>query len=191
MNNQIKKLKEVTHIIMGQSPSSNSYNILGNGLPFFQGKTEFGEVSPTAVKWCTSPKKIALPGDILISVRAPVGPTNLANVECCIGRGLAAIRAIPEKIDRNFLWLQLRHLESFLVSKGQGSTFHAINADELKDLKLFVPDDIKLQVKIANQIEEQLAELHKSRKSLELLISEINILPKKILSEAFKEVENG
>jgi len=90
---QIAKLQEVAEIIMGQSPPGDTYNETGDGLPFFQGKAEFGETCPTVKKWCNAPKKIAEAGDILMSVRAPVGPTNLASERCCIGRGLAAIRA--------------------------------------------------------------------------------------------------
>ena len=85
-------LAEVAEIIMGQSPSSQYYNSEGEGLPFFQGKAEFGELYPRPVKWCSKPNKVAQKDDVLMSVRAPVGPTNLAISECCIGRGLAAIR---------------------------------------------------------------------------------------------------
>jgi len=86
------KISNVCEIIMGQS-----YNKEGNGLPFYQGKVDFGKVYllPPST-WCTEPLKIAEPNDILISVRAPVGPTNICNEKCCIGRGLAAIR--PKKI---------------------------------------------------------------------------------------------
>lgn len=125
------RLPDVAEIIMGQSPPGNTYNETGDGLPFFQGKTEFGEVSPTPRKWCNAPKKIAEAGDILMSVRAPVGPTNLAVTQCCIGRGLAAIRANPELLDPSYLRFALRHAEPQLASMGQGSTFAAISRAEL------------------------------------------------------------
>jgi len=72
-----ERLLEVSDLVMGQSPSSASYNDVGAGLPFYQGKSEFGTMYPTPKKFCTDPKKIAEAGDILISVRAPVGATNL------------------------------------------------------------------------------------------------------------------
>jgi hypothetical protein len=75
------RLGDIATILPGQSPPSHTYNAHGEGLPFFQGKSEFGESSPTARKWCSLPRRIAEPGDILISVRAPVGPTNLANLQ--------------------------------------------------------------------------------------------------------------
>ena len=84
---KIVKLGDVVEIIMGQSPSSDTYNTEKKGLPFFQGKAEFTELFPIPVKWCSKPKKIAEQNDILLSVRAPVGAINIANQRCCkIGR---------------------------------------------------------------------------------------------------------
>lgn len=77
-------LAEVAEIIMGQSPSSQYYNSDAKGLPFFEGKAEFGQLYPKPVKWCSQPNKVAQKDDVLMSVRAPVGPTNLAISECCI-----------------------------------------------------------------------------------------------------------
>lgn len=132
-------LPDVAEIIMGQSPPSNTYNEASIGLPFFQGKTEFGEISPTPRKWCSAPNKIAEAGDILISVRAPVGPTNLASTQCCIGRGLAAIRANPERLDPSYLRFALRYAEPRLASMGQGTTFAAIGRTELAKVEFPLP----------------------------------------------------
>src|SRR3989304_2041611 len=79
-------------IIMGQSPPGETYNKDKIGLPFLQGCADFGNIYPEPMVWCSKPKKIAEPNDILLSVRAPVGPMNIAREKCCIGRGLAAIR---------------------------------------------------------------------------------------------------
>ena len=87
------KLGDIAEIIMGQSPPSSTYNQKGMGIPFYQGKKEFGEIylkEPTV--WCSEPKRIANPNDILISVRAPVGDVNITKNRCAIGRGLAIIR---------------------------------------------------------------------------------------------------
>lgn len=132
-------LPDVAEIIMGQSPPGDTYNEASVGMPFFQGKTEFGEVSPTPRKWCNAPKKIAEAGDILISVRAPVDPTNLASTQCCIGRGLSAIRANPEQLDPSYLRFALRHAEPRLASMGQGSTFAAIGRAELAKIEFPLP----------------------------------------------------
>lgn len=133
------RLPDVAEIVMGQSPPGETYNDIGEGLPFFQGKAEFGEVSPTAKKWCNAPKKIAEAGDILMSVRAPVGPTNLADTRCCIGRGLAAIRAKQDVLDPAFLRFALRQAEPRLASMGQGSTFAAIGRAELASTQFPLP----------------------------------------------------
>jgi type I restriction enzyme S subunit len=85
-------VEDIAHLEMGQSPSSEFYNQGREGLPFYQGKADFGKINPTPRHWCTAPTKLAQDGDILISVRAPVGPTNIATEACCIGRGLAALR---------------------------------------------------------------------------------------------------
>jgi type I restriction enzyme S subunit len=90
---KIAKLSDekLAEIIMGQSPPSSTYNKEGKGLPFLQGKMEFGKVYPSPMMYCSQPIKIAEPNDILISVRAPVGDVNVAPYRLCIGRGLAAI----------------------------------------------------------------------------------------------------
>ena len=88
---QIKKLKDCCTIIAGQSPESKYYNADGIGLPFFQGKADFGELYPSIRVFCSQPTKTAEKDDILLSVRAPVGPTNLAPCKVCIGRGLMSV----------------------------------------------------------------------------------------------------
>ncbi|HEC35113.1 MAG TPA: restriction endonuclease subunit S, partial [Anaerolineae bacterium] len=126
-------LGEVCHIVMGQSPPSSTYNTEEKGLPFFQGKAEFGKLHPTPRKWCTAPSlKIAHPGDILISIRAPVGPTNLANMKCAIGRGLAALRPSADQPSRYYLYY-LRLIEKDWAQKATGTTFKAITGPVLRE----------------------------------------------------------
>lgn len=132
------ELQDVVEIVAGQSPKSKYYNEAGEGVPFFQGKTDFGDDYPTVTTWCTKPKKMAQKGDILFSVRAPVGPTNIANVDCCIGRGLSAIRP-GEKIDRSFLRFYFKKVEQKISDRGRGSTFNAITQKDLKSLKVPLP----------------------------------------------------
>ena len=123
-------IENVAQVVMGQSPSSEHCNKSGHGIAFFQGKADFGTRHPTPRNWCIKPKKFAESGDVLISVRAPVGPTNVADQRCCIGRGLAALRPFVG-LDREFLLLALKALEIDLASKGYGTTFSAITKKQL------------------------------------------------------------
>ncbi|MFS8629949.1 MAG: restriction endonuclease subunit S, partial [Bacillales bacterium] len=123
---KIQKVSEVCEIIMGQSPPSDSYNDKGIGMPFFQGKSEFGELNPTPKWYCSSPIRLAEVDDILISVRAPVGEVNLCQEKSCIGRGLAAIR-VKEKNHYLYIYYFLQIAKESLSRMGQGSTFTAIN----------------------------------------------------------------
>ena len=88
----IKRLGECFDLTMGQSPPGRSYNDVGDGLPFYQGRTDFGFRYPSNRRFCTAPSRIAHPGDTLVSVRAPVGDINMASTDCCVGRGVAALR---------------------------------------------------------------------------------------------------
>jgi type I restriction enzyme S subunit len=155
---KVKKLDEIAEIIMGQSPPSRTYNTIGKGLPFFQGKAEFGKLHPTVKKWCIEPKKIARKKDILMSVRAPVGPVNLSNMECCIGRGLCAIRAIPSKLNFFYLYYYLKLNEDVLSKKGQGSTFAAISRKDVHEIKIPIPfpNDPKRSLEIQQKIVSRL-----------------------------------
>ena len=130
-------LSDVAKIIMGQSPDGKAYNSDGHGMAFYQGKTEFRDLYiGEPLTWTTAPTRIAEANDILMSVRAPVGSTNIATQRCCIGRGLAAIRAIPEKSTALFILYSMRSIESEIENMGVGSTFKAINKEQVYNLPI-------------------------------------------------------
>lgn len=188
----IKTLGEVCHIIMGQSPPSESYNTDNNGLPFFQGKAEFTELYPVVQKWCDSPKKIAEPNDILLSVRAPVGTTNIANQKCCIGRGLAALRF--ENYKYGFYFLRSKQQE--LDSKGTGTTFRAISGETIRETLIPFPSP-ETQTLIVSKIEELFSELGKGIEDLKTAQQQLKIYRQSVLKYAFegkltnKKVKDG
>ena len=153
----IKKLKDCCTIIAGQSPESKYYNTEGVGIPFFQGKADFGEVYPTIRVYCSQPTKIAEKDDILLSVRAPVGPTNLSPGTVCIGRGLTAIRP-SEILNLRYLLHYFRYFEAQLQQKGTGTTFKAITQDVIKNLEVPIPP-LDEQERIVARIEELFSEL--------------------------------
>lgn len=137
---KVVRLGEVADLIMGQSPPSYTYNTSreGEGLPFLQGKAEFGNIYPTPVKWCSNPIKIAKRGSVLISVRAPVGDVNIANRNFCIGRGIAAISG-KQWLSNEFLFYYLLNSKSTLEDQGTGTTFKSISKSTLINLSLPLP----------------------------------------------------
>ena len=154
---QSMSLSDVADVLAGQSPASSSYNDEGLGLPFFQGKAEFGSRFPTVANWCTEPEQISESGDILISVRAPVGDVNVAPYECCIGRGLAAIRA-NGRSHNIFLYYLLIHTKSPLESEGTGSTFKSIDKTILRRVAVPLPP-IHEQRAIAAYLDRETAKI--------------------------------
>jgi len=131
-----EKLSSLATIIMGQSPPSTTYNKEGEGLPFIQGKMEFGKMYPSPTTYTSRPLKIAEKGDVLMSVRAPVGDVNIAPYKLCIGRGLAAIRFNPKMANNLFYFYYLQSIKSRLESLGKGSTFKAITKKDLEELRI-------------------------------------------------------
>lgn len=133
-------LSEFANITMGQSPDGSSYNEEGNGTVFYQGSTDFGIRFPSVRMFTTEPSRYAAKGDILMSVRAPVGDTNIANTDCCIGRGLAALNSKIGSI--TYLYFILDYLKAkFDLLNSVGTTFGAITKDELFTLPVIKPDD--------------------------------------------------
>ena len=169
---------------MGQSPPSQTYNHRREGLPFFQGKAEFGELYPTINMYCSRPRKIASRGATLLSIRAPVGPTNLAQQECCIGRGLAAIHPYRE-IDPKFVLYILRSIEPSISSKGTGSTFTAIGKDFLERLEFDLPPLCE-QNRIVAKIEELFSELDQGVESLKTAQAQLKVYRQAVLKYAFE-----
>lgn len=155
-------------INMGQSPDSSSYNEKKEGIPFYQGNADFGEKYPITRVWCNTPIKIAQSGDILISVRAPIGALNYAKEECCIGRGLAAITPDKEKMSLEFVYWFLKGKNLELNRKGTGSTFKAISRKVLEEI--MIPDiNLKKQCEYANVLEKIHAAIQMRKQELKHL----------------------
>ena len=158
------EMQETCLVIQGQSPPGSTYNTDAVGLPFLQGKAEFGDIYPDPAKWCSVPSKIAEPEDVLISVRAPVGPTNLCAIQSCIGRGLAAIRR-SDRIPSKYILYILRATEDELRAKATGTTFEAIKGDDLRSHVIPLPP-LPEQRRIVAEIEKQFTRLDASVASL-------------------------
>ena len=168
-------LGSIAKIIAGQSPASSTYNSVGDGLPFFQGKADFQEMYPKVRMWCTSTKrKEAEPGDILISVRAPVGAVNICNQKSIIGRGLSAIRP-TSRLDGKFLYYHLKANEKQIAALGTGSTFKAITQDTLQKISIPSPpiDEQKRIAYLLSKVEGAIAERKQHLQQLDDLLKSV------------------
>jgi type I restriction enzyme S subunit len=133
-----KQLTQIANITMGTSPMGDSLNDIGEGVEFFQGSTDFGWQFPTVRQYTTQPVRIAKRGDILLSVRAPVGDLNVAQIDCCIGRGLAALNS-KDGFD-GFLFYVMQYFKTIFDRRnGEGTTFGSITKDDLHSLPLAYP----------------------------------------------------
>ena len=135
---QCRELSDIANITMGTSPTGDSLNDYGNGVEFFQGSTDFGWQFPTIRQYTTQPIRMAKRGDILLSIRAPVGDLNVAHIDCCIGRGLAALSS-KDGFD-GFLYNVMRYFKTtFERRNNEGTTFGSITKADLHSLPLAYP----------------------------------------------------
>lgn len=182
-------LGDVCKVIAGQSPEGKYYNNDGNGLPFYQGKKDFGSVyikSPSV--WTTEVTKEATKGDILMSVRAPVGPVNISTENICIGRGLAAIRA-TEKIDKSYLFNFLLSIEKDLVGSS-GAVFNSINKGQIENLQTPLPP-LPIQQKIVTKLDAIFAEIDKATAAAETNAKNAEALFQSYLTQVFERGDEG
>jgi len=136
---------DIANITMGQSPDGSSYNEEGKGEIFYQGSTDFGIRFPSVRMYTTAPTRFAKQGDILMSVRAPVGAVNIANTDCCIGRGLSAINS---KIgSTTYTYFVIHYLKvRFDSMNSAGTTFGSITKEELYSLPVVIPTDKVIKI---------------------------------------------
>ena len=180
---EIKKTGDVCKVIAGQSPEGKYYNKEKKGLPFYQGKKEYGEKyigEPTT--WTTKVTKEAEKGDILMSVRAPVGPINIATQKICIGRGLASIRA-TKLINREFLYNFLLKHESEIIGN-TGAVFNSINKSQIEAIEIPLPP-MPEQHKIVKKLDSLSVETKQLESIYQQKINDLEELKKSILQKAF------
>jgi type I restriction enzyme S subunit len=136
---EVQKLGVVCNITMGQSPKSEYYNEIGEGLPFHQGVTNFGSRFPVDKIYCTIPNRIAERGDVLFSVRAPVGRINLADKKIVVGRGLSAIR--HKNGNQLFIYQQLKEIFQEEDTIGGGTIFKSVTKEDVNNIQVLTPID--------------------------------------------------
>lgn len=151
------QLSDIANITMGQSPSGDTYNENGSGTIFYQGCTDFGTRFPVPRVYTSAPTRFAKAGDILMSVRAPVGTLNIAMEDCCIGRGLAALNSkFGSQLHLLYTFSGFKQL--FDVMDGNGTTFGSITKDTLFEMKVVIPrrDQIKSFEEMVQPIEQKI-----------------------------------
>ena len=178
---EYEQLSKKTEIILGQSPEGIYVNAIGKGVPFYQGKTEFGDLYPTVKNYCEKPKKIAEKNNVLLSVRAPVGPTNLATETTAIGRGLAAINCLDN--DYKFILYQFRFIEPWLKNQGTGTTFQAITGNFIKNLKFIFPP-LPEQQYLSQKLTALLDEVAQTKQRLEAIPALLKQFRQSVLADA-------
>jgi type I restriction enzyme S subunit len=165
-----KTLSQIANITMGQSPEGSSYNEEGLGTIFYQGSTDFGWLFPTTRKYTTAPGRMAKKGDILLSVRAPVGDMNIANIDCCIGRGLAALNS--KTGSDGFLFYVMKYFKQIFDRRNsEGTTFGSITKNDLHSLTLAYPtsDLLKKYDEIVTNYNKMIFERSLENRELESL----------------------
>ncbi len=179
---QMVNTGEIAEIIAGQSPEGKYYNRKGEGLPFYQGKSEFTEMFiGKPKKWTTKAKKLAGKNDILMSVRAPVGPVNLATQKICIGRGLSAIK--PKKINQIFLFYCLKSIEG-QVKGSSGAVFDSINKKQIEQIKIPLPP-LSEQKRIVSELNVLTEKTKRLEKTYQQKIENLEELRQSLMKKAF------
>ena len=184
---ELGKIKDACIVIAGQSPKGSSYNENGEGLEFHQGKKAFGvSIIEHSNVWTTEITKIAEPGDILMSVRAPVGPTNITDRKICIGRGLAAIRCNRDIIPQYILYA-LRNIESKIIGN-DGAVFNSINKKQIEDLPLPILS-LSEQQSIVDYLDSAFAKIDAMKANAEKALNEAKALFQASLKEMLEPKE--
>jgi type I restriction enzyme S subunit len=178
----LESVGSVFHLTMGQSPPGDTYCELGNGMPFYQGRTDFGFRFPTRRMFCTAPTRLAKARDTLVSVRAPVGDINMAIEDCCIGRGVAAVR--HKQAAASFTYYAMANLRPHFANyESEGTVFGAINKANFEKLPIINPSHEILTAfeKIAGPIDEQIRANETQSRTLATLRD--TLLPKLLSGE--------
>lgn len=175
------RLKYACHLIMGQSPNFESINFADNGMPFLQGKADFGLISPKPTVWCSESKKVAVKDDILLSVRAPVGSVNICDQDYIIGRGLCAIR--PFKLVNDYCWYLFQTISDKLLSRSTGTTYDAVSISDIANIVIPIPDR-DTQIIISSYLDHRIVNIDKLLADLQSQAEMLDRYKRELITEA-------
>ena len=144
------KLSDIALVTMGQSPKSIYYNTEGNGYPFLQGNRTFGFKKPTFDTYTSVLTKLGQAGDVIMSVRAPVGDLNITPVDMCLGRGVCSLRM--KNGNQEFLFYLMKYYVPHLINKESGTVFGSVNRNDISNLEIDIPEDSDKQKELARYL---------------------------------------
>jgi type I restriction enzyme S subunit len=163
------KLSDICEINMGQSPKSEYYNAVGEGLPFLQGNRTFGLKYPTFDTYTTFVTKTAEAKDVIMSVRAPVGDINITPVKICLGRGVCGLR--HKEGEQQFIYYLMRYYSKSLINNESGTIFGSVNHADIANLEVDVPSlsEQKAIAEVLSSLDDKIDLLHRQNKTLEAM----------------------
>ena len=170
------KLEEIVDVTMGQSPKSMYYNTERKGYPFLQGNRTFGFKYPTFDIYTTVMTKSAKAGDVIMSVRAPVGDINITPIDMCLRRGVCSLRM--KNGNQEFLFYMMKYYIPYLLKKESGTVFGSVNRNDINGLEVDIPEDVQTQKKIARYLEMIDDKIELNNKINENLLEQMKVLYK-------------
>ncbi len=178
---EVKKIKYVSSITMGQSPNSDDYNIEGIGIPFLQGNADFTNRYPFEKIYCVNANKFSQPLDILFSVRAPVGAKNISDKVYAIGRGLCAIT--PKQINNNLMWYLIDIINCEFSFNARGSTYDSVTINDVNNSKIPIHSPTE-QKAIADFLDKKCAVIDDTIEKQKLVIEKLHLYKQSLITEA-------
>lgn len=161
------KLSQICNITMGQAPNGSSYNEIGEGYALIAGAGDFGANTPNPKKHTVKPTRLSVEGDLILCIRATIGDLNWSDSQYCLGRGVAGLRPIPNKLDKNYLWHFLQSYKEELQKKGTGSTFKQISRSHIEEIEVPLPP-LEEQKRIAAILDKADTVRRKRQQAIEL-----------------------
>ncbi|HHT9914879.1 TPA: restriction endonuclease subunit S [Legionella pneumophila] len=161
------KLSQICDITMGQAPKGSSYNDVNEGYPLIAGAGDFGVKTPKPKKHTVKPTRLSANGDLILCIRATIGDLNWSDNQYCLGRGVAGLRPISNKLDKNYLWHFLQFYKEELQKKGTGSTFKQISRSHIEEIEVPLPP-LQEQKRIAAILDKADAVRRKRQQAIEL-----------------------
>jgi type I restriction enzyme, S subunit len=164
----VTKFSDYCDVMMGQAPTGDTYNTEGNGLPLLAGASDLGDVTPVATRWTSAPTQVCEKGDLILCIRATIGDRNWADRQYCLGRGVAGLRAKPNRLEPRYLWHWIAASTPTLMHAARGATFLQVGRRDIENLPCSPPPSLAEQRRIADILDKADAIRRKRKKAIAL-----------------------